>query len=76
MIDEMTKDALNRYVHDKIETGSFLRAVLENDLFSAAGRADHINRYRLFEICSYIYNELPAGCFGSPEKVKRWLESK
>lgn len=69
-------EALNRYVEHHIETGGFLRAVLENDLMQAFGRADLENRRDMFEICSYVYNELPFNCHGSPEKVQAWLAQR
>lgn len=71
---ESTKASLDRYVKDKIPTGDFLQAVLENNLFNAFGRADDENRKDLREIIRYIYHELPGDCWGSPEKVKNWLK--
>lgn len=62
------------YGWDRIPTGSFLRAVLENDLKMACAKADNVNRHRLFEIVNLMYNELEFECQGSPEKVKAWLE--
>ena len=76
MIDDNIKEALNRYTQDRIPTGGFLTAVLENNLMEAMGRADTINRYNLYDICTYIYNELPGHIHGSPEKVKQHLENK
>jgi len=73
MIPENTKYSIDLYVSDKIPTGGFLRAVLTNDLFGAMGRADLENRHSLWEICDYIYNEIPADCWGSVEKVEAWL---
>ena len=70
---QTTKDALDRYVQDHIPTGGFLRAVLANDLMQALGRADCENRRDIYEICSYIYNEIPSSCHGSYEKVDAWL---
>ncbi len=75
-IPQNTKEGLDRYVNDRIPTGSFLYAVLTNDLFEATGRADNNNKGALFQICQYIYNELPSGCWGSPEIVKEWLREK
>ena len=66
--------SLDRYAERGIPTGDFLRAVLSNDLMDAMGRADDYNRSTLYEICSYVYNELPGLCHGSPEYVNRWLE--
>ena len=64
---------LDRYVHDRIPPGGFLRAVLENDLTESLKRADNDNRKILFYLIGYIFNELPYVCLGSPEKVKKWL---
>jgi len=27
-------------------------------------------------IVKYIYNNVPSGCYGSPEEVKKWLDGK
>ena len=67
-------EALDRYVKHRIPTGGFLQAVLENDLSGALGRADDENRRDIYEIVSYCYNHIPSVCWGSPEKVKEWLE--
>jgi hypothetical protein len=72
-IRQDTIDTLNDYVTKGFEPGSFCRAVLENNLMQAFGKADLGNRASLFEICSYVYNELPSICHGSPEKVDAWL---
>ena len=66
-------DSLNRYAEDRIETGSFLRAVLENDLASSIGRADHESLGLLPDLVSYVYNNLPSDCWGSAAKVEIWL---
>jgi predicted nucleotidyltransferase len=70
------KETLDRYASQGIPTGDFLAAVLSNNLMEAMGRADSFNQATLPEICSYIYNELPSPCHGSPEKVNAWLELK
>jgi len=66
--------SLRRYTEHKIPTGSFLRAVLENDLTEAIGRADHININRIPSIVDYIYNNLPHNSWGSKEIVRQFLE--
>jgi hypothetical protein len=65
---------LIRYVNEHIETGGFLRAVLENDLREACDRADPLSRPVLADLVTYIELILPAECWGSPEKVKAWLD--
>lgn len=72
-IPERTRQAIERYAQQKIETGGFLRAVLENNLQEAFARADEENRELMFEIVKYCYNKIPAECWGSPEKVQCWL---
>lgn len=73
-IKQSTIDTLNDYAQKGWLPGSFCEAVLENNLMESFGRADMGNRDALFEICSYVYNELPSSCHGSPEKVKEWIE--
>jgi len=68
------KESLDRYAKEGVPTGDFLRAVLENDLMEAFGRADIDNREDMFDICSYVYNDIPAASHGSPVKVKKWIE--
>jgi len=70
------KAAIDRYAKERIPTGDFLRAVLENDLFEAIGRADLGNRMDIHEICSYIYNNIPLNSWGSKKIVKEWLGEK
>jgi hypothetical protein len=71
---DITKDTIDRYVKEGIPTGDFLYAVLSNDLMEAFGRADEDNRRDLFEICQYIYNETPAICHGSKERINEWIK--
>ena len=66
-------DALQRYVVDRIPTGSFLHAVLCNDLIDAIGRADSESVGELQAIITFLFNEVRSDCYGSPEKVARWL---
>ena len=69
-------DSLRRYIDDGVPTGDFLRAVLANDAANALGRADSNNMWILPVYFTFLYNEAPAGCWGSVEKVDAWLEMK
>lgn len=66
--------AINRFalLHEK--KGGFLMAVFSNDLREAIARADGDNRVVMLQILGYCHNEIPSPCWGSPEKVKAWLE--
>jgi hypothetical protein len=65
--------ALNRYLTSHIRPGHFLTAVLENNLVDAMSRADEECLTTLRDLVIFIYNEVPSKCWGSPEKVKKWI---
>lgn len=64
---------LAAYVTQRRPMGSFLTAVLENNLAEAIGRADESSLANLFLIVAHVYNELPSTCWGSSAKVSAWL---
>jgi len=70
------KQSIRRYADHHVPTGSFLKAVFSNDLFEALGRADEENQRDITEICSYIYNEVPASCWGSRDAYEHWIKDK
>jgi len=67
---------MRRYIENGIPPGHFLLAVLNNDLREACSRADDINRHLLWEIVGWLWNEAPAPCWGSPEKVSMWIADR
>ena len=72
-VDRHTLETISYYIEKGIPTGGFLRAVLENDLCGACGRADHDNQRALYDIVSFLYNYAPSDCWGSPKNVQEWL---
>lgn len=74
-IPESVVGGLRRYVVNRIPTGGFLRAVLENDLMEAMGRADDLNREYLDNIVQFCNEALPWVCWGSQAKCNEWLYS-
>jgi hypothetical protein len=66
-------DSIHAYVEHRRRPGGFLVAVLENSLSGALGAADDASRRGLDDIMSYLWNEVPASCWGSPAKVEAWL---
>ena len=76
MIPNRIKLAIDRHAEHGYPCGSFVTAVLENDFMEAAVGADDECALLLPEIARYIYNNIPGGCCGSPEKVKSWQEQK
>ena len=74
MIPEHCRDGIQLYIEQGIPPGSFLQAVLENNLVRAFGMADHIDMHHIRDYCEFLYNEAPASSWGSPEKVEAWIK--
>jgi hypothetical protein len=68
-------EGLALYITHGIEPGSFLSAVLTNDLMGALGRADDQNVRLLREYGMILYNDSPSGCYGSPERFAAWIKA-
>ena len=63
-----------RYYENGIEPGSFLTAVINNDLKEAIGRADDINLHHLYKYMMWFYNEAPSGSWGHPNATSDWYK--
>lgn len=72
-IPEHMRDGIVRYIENGIEPGSFLTAVICNDLTQACACADSQNRRLLFEYIDFFYNYAPRSCWGSREKFDSWI---
>jgi hypothetical protein len=66
-------DGLRHYIADRRPVGSFLTAILSNDLAGAVVRADPENRFALPEIVLFLHGYAPSKCWGSPAAVTAWL---
>ena len=75
-IPERMMEGIWRYIEHRVTPGDFLTAVLCNDLAEACGRADDENMRNLPAYVAYFYNEAPSLCWGSSEKVEKWLKEK
>ena len=69
-------DAINRYIENRLYPGSFLAAVICNDLVGACQCADDENLVNLPAFTSYFYNEAPGNCWGSAEIMDAWINNK
>ena len=65
---------LNDYARAHAPTGGFLKAVLSNDLGETVMRADPDSLQHIKDIVTYVYNDMPSACHGSPEAYKKWTE--
>lgn len=73
-IPQAVFEGMKRYVYEGCPTGSFLQAVIENDLTQAIGRADEGSMEALPAIVGWFYNEAPGNCWGSKKNREEWLE--
>lgn len=71
-IPDYMMDGLRAYIEHGIEPGSFLSAVISNDLREAISCADDTNIRNLPAYVAYLYNEAPSPCWGSAEKMQAW----
>ncbi|MBK8688989.1 MAG: hypothetical protein IPN24_11290 [Betaproteobacteria bacterium] len=65
--------ALRRYVNERQRPGSFLQAVICNDLLLACGLADDDNLRNLPAFTGWLYNEAPSACWKSRENMEAWI---
>ena len=69
-------DSIDRFVRHRIAPGSFVTAVLSNDLAGAFRTADEDSLRGLADIVRYIHWEIPGNCHGSKSKVEKWLKGQ
>ena len=73
MVHPRIQAAIERYVRDRIKPGSFLTAVLENDLQYAIACGDDESIRNLKDIVTEVYCRQPPDCCGSRQAVEDWL---
>lgn len=66
--------AARRYIENGIPPGSFLTAVICNDLMGAFGKADNMNRAAMWDWVRFFYNDAPSTCWGSERKMAAWID--
>ena len=71
---EDAKQSLNDYITNGWQPGSFLVAVLSNDLFDAISLADDDSRRNLSKIVDWVDNNVPSNLYGTREKVSNHLK--
>lgn len=73
LIPEHMMAALADYIERGLKPGDFLCAVIRNDMVEARARADIGNLRALQAYAAYLYDEAPAECWGSAEKMEAWM---
>lgn len=75
-IPERMMPGIRLYIDQGIIPGSFLQAVICNDLREAVGCADDENLANLPAFVQYFYNEAPGTCWGSADTMMAWSEMR
>ena len=76
LIPYSTRDTIVRYIDAGLPPGSFVTAVLSNDLVKSVGAADEDNLLALTDIAKFVYNELPVEAWGNQNKVNAWIKKR
>ena len=63
---------LVRWIVLRVTPVSFLQAVIANDLRKSCECADEVNQKLLWNYCTFLYDDAPGPCWGSPEKAASW----
>ena len=74
IIPEHMHGAIRRYVMHGVPPGSFLTAVLSNDLKESYARADDDNAASMRGWVRFLYNFCPSHCHGAPDAVASWID--
>ena len=75
-LPEHLRESIDAYVKDGRPTGSFLQAVIENDLARAVSLADDDNLGLIHVIVNYLHWECVSSCWGGERQYKKWIEAK
>jgi len=74
------REGIVDYLMDGQPPGDFLKAVIDNDLFEAVGRADSTNMHHLNDYASFFWSHAPHGSYGYPgaavARVKEFEEKR
>ena len=73
ILPEHLRAGMKRYVEHGIRPGSFLCAIIENDLVQAYSRGDETSLRSMPQIMYFVMTELPSKAFGSPDRVNDWI---
>ncbi len=73
-VPEHLVDGLAGYIAEGYPVGSYLEALLSNDLRGVFTRGDDEALAGLHSTMMFLYNDCPSVCWGAPSKVQAWFE--
>lgn len=66
-------EGIQCYIQKQCRPGTFLQAIIENDLKTAVVMADHINIRIIPAYVNYFYNNAPKDCWGHKGVIEEWF---
>jgi len=76
LLPDYMREGMKLYIEDGIMPGSFLQAVICNDLVGSFAKADDVNIEHMKDYANFLYNEMPMDAWGSRGKMEKWVEKK
>jgi len=73
-IPDEAGETIKLYVEHGIKPGSFLTAIICNDLQAAFAQADQTNAELIPAYVMYFHWEVPARITGSPRRMNNWIQ--
>ena len=74
-LPEHLRRGMRGYVEHGQPVGSFLRAVLQDNLMLTVIKADPESLAALKDIMNFVLWEIPSVCHGSEKKCTEWIEA-
>ena len=75
-LPEGLRSGMQLFVEEGRTPGSFLTAVLSNDLLGAVSYADSMNIKALPDIVRWVFYQVPSAAWGSRDKFQAWEGGK
>lgn len=76
LLPEHIRKGMQNYVEHGIKPGSFLTAVIQNDFYLAATKADWINLRALPDIARFMLDQMPDKAWGSRTIMHNYIQVK
>jgi hypothetical protein len=74
LIPSYMREGVLMYIERGVPPGSFLQAVLKNDLWRAVDCADQTNIQIVHRYVLFFYNYAPSECWGSVDAYEAWIK--
>ena len=70
------RESVELYVNHGVPPGHFLTGLICKDIQMMMDHADHTNVWLIPLYYGWFYNEAPSWCWGSIDKMSKWMTAK